>query len=349
MRSPVPSIVETADDMSTNQNRILRVFSSTFSSGSDRRSSVGAWSALALGLALTGGTAHAQGTPADAAQPAAVTAPLTEQQMDQVKKMVAAMPKLFEFDGYLRSGIGFNDKGGAQEAFQAPGAYSKYRLGNETDMYSELGLTTNWVNPDHNDAWFKTKVKIGIQQVHPHFTFDTLRDAPGNIVNREVYVEAGHIVESHPEMTLWAGQRFYRRRDVHIIDFFFNDMSGYGGGFQDMKVGGDSKLSVAFLGGSNENPPMTAGSDVGRLFKGTLDLRLSDIPAGPGKLELWLIPTTGAPIPAGVFKPDAHGSASVVNPPLPPGVEAKAFAITVENEAGSATPTMPIVMMGAGE
>lgn len=281
--------------MSTNQNRILRVFSSAswsaFSSGSDRRSSVGAWSALALGLALTAGTAHAQGTPGDAgAQPAAVTAPLTDQQMDQVKKLVSAMPKVFEFDGYLRSGIGFNDKGGAQEAFQAPGAYSKYRLGNETDMYGELGLTANWVNPEHNDTWFKTKVKLGFQQVHPHFTFDSLRDAPGNIVNREAYVEAGHIIESHPEMTFWAGQRFYRRRDVHIIDFFFNDTSGYGGGFQDMKVGGDAKLSVAFLGGSNENPPM-AGSDVGRLFKGTVDVRVSDIPAGPGKLELMLLPT----------------------------------------------------------
>jgi hypothetical protein len=65
--------------------------------------------------------------------------------------------------------------------------------------------------------------------------------------------------------------------------------------------------------------------------------------------ELWLIPAQGAPIPAGVFKPDAHGSATVVNPPLPAGAEAKAFAITVENEAGASTPTMPIVMMGTGE
>jgi anti-sigma-K factor RskA len=65
--------------------------------------------------------------------------------------------------------------------------------------------------------------------------------------------------------------------------------------------------------------------------------------------ELWLIPTQGTPIPAGVFKPDAHGSATVVNPPLPPGTEAKAFAITIENEAGASSPTMPIVMMGTGE
>ena len=64
--------------------------------------------------------------------------------------------------------------------------------------------------------------------------------------------------------------------------------------------------------------------------------------------ELWLIPAKGAPIPAGVFKPDARGGATVINPPLPAGVEAKAFAITIEAEQGSATPTMPIVMMGSG-
>ena len=77
----------------------------------------------------------------------------------------------------------------------------------------------------------------------------------------------------------------------------------------------------------------------------------SNMPALPPEraYELWLIPTSGNPIPAGLFKPDAHGNASVVNPPLPPGTEAKAFAITVENQAGSEKPTTPILMMGAGE
>ncbi|MGB8987729.1 MAG: anti-sigma factor [Candidatus Sulfotelmatobacter sp.] len=77
----------------------------------------------------------------------------------------------------------------------------------------------------------------------------------------------------------------------------------------------------------------------------------SNMPALPPEkaYELWLIPTSGNPIPAGVFKPDARGSASVVDPPLPPGIEAKAFAITVENQAGSEKPTTPILMMGAGE
>lgn len=77
----------------------------------------------------------------------------------------------------------------------------------------------------------------------------------------------------------------------------------------------------------------------------------SNLPTPPPQkaYELWLIPTQGAPIPAGVFKPNAHGNATVVNPPLPPNVQAKAFAVTVEPEAGSITPTMPILLVGQGE
>lgn len=51
--------------------------------------------------------------------------------------------------------------------------------------------------------------------------------------------------------------------------------------------------------------------------------------------ELWLIPPTGSPIAAGLFKPDAKGNATVVNPPgLPAGVEAKTFAVTLEPATG---------------
>jgi hypothetical protein len=71
-------------------------------------------------------------------------------------------------------------------------------------------------------------------------------------------------------------------------------------------------------------------------------------PVPPSKTyELWLIPANGkAPIPAGLFRPDAKGSASVVLPPLPEGVEAKAFGVTVETANGASTPTLPIVMAG---
>ena len=98
-------------------------------------------------------------------------------------------------------------------------------------------------------------------------------------------------------------------------------------------------------------PPQPQGKAIYVRDRSSLVFLASNMPALPPQkaYELWLIPTNGAPIPAGVFKPDAHGSATVIQPPLPAGIEAKAFAITVEPEQGSTAPTMPIVMMGAGE
>jgi anti-sigma-K factor RskA len=100
-----------------------------------------------------------------------------------------------------------------------------------------------------------------------------------------------------------------------------------------------------------KTPPQPQGKAFYLRKRGSLVFLASNMPALPPQkaYELWLIPTRGNPIPAGVFKPDAHGSGSVVNPPLPAGTEAKAFAITVESEAGAAAPTTPILMMGAGE
>lgn len=80
------------------------------------------------------------------------------------------------------------------------------------------------------------------------------------------------------------------------------------------------------------------------IFQGN---HLKSLPEGK-TYELWLIPADGrAPIPAGLFRPGASGDASVVMPPLPVGVPAKAFGITIENAEGASTPTMPIVLSGA--
>jgi anti-sigma-K factor RskA len=64
--------------------------------------------------------------------------------------------------------------------------------------------------------------------------------------------------------------------------------------------------------------------------------------------ELWLIPASGsAPLPAGTFHPDARGNANIIMPELAKGVQAKAFGVTIEAEGGAASPTMPIILVGA--
>jgi anti-sigma-K factor RskA len=95
--------------------------------------------------------------------------------------------------------------------------------------------------------------------------------------------------------------------------------------------------------------PQPQGKAIYRPQTGSLVFLASNFAPLPPKkaYELWLLPTSGAPpIPVGVFKPDARGSASVLMPSLPKDLQAKAFAITIEPEMGSTTPTMPIVLVG---
>ena len=99
-----------------------------------------------------------------------------------------------------------------------------------------------------------------------------------------------------------------------------------------------------------KTPPQPTGRAVYLASRGSLIFQGSNLAqiAADKTYELWVIPATGAPVPAGLFRPDASGSGSVVMPPMiPRGLTAKAFAITIENAEGSATPTMPILLSGA--
>jgi anti-sigma-K factor RskA len=61
--------------------------------------------------------------------------------------------------------------------------------------------------------------------------------------------------------------------------------------------------------------------------------------------EMWIIPKGGAPRPAGLFQSDTAGAGfHILAGPLDLST-VSAVAVTVEPEAGSATPTMPIIIM----
>jgi len=63
--------------------------------------------------------------------------------------------------------------------------------------------------------------------------------------------------------------------------------------------------------------------------------------------QLWLLPKSGAaPIAAGLFMPDASGNAQMLYAQLPPGAEAKGFAVTVEPKQGSPAPTTSPLLVG---
>ncbi len=101
---------------------------------------------------------------------------------------------------------------------------------------------------------------------------------------------------------------------------------------------------------AGSTPPEPQGRATYVSEKGALIFLASNMePLQPYKVyELWMIPADGRdPIPAGTFRPDERGNASVIMPPLPKGIEAKAFGVTVEDEGGSQTPTLPIILAGS--
>ena len=71
------------------------------------------------------------------------------------------------------------------------------------------------------------------------------------------------------------------------------------------------------------------------------------LPAAPAdkSYQLWLVPTEGAPISAGVFE-STEGGANRILATVPPGTQAKAFAVTLEPRGGKPAPTGPFVLVG---
>lgn len=202
-----------------------------------------------------------------------------------------------DIGGYFRAGYGLNDQGGVQVAFGAPGAQSKYRLGNEPENYGELVFGKNWYLPEtfsqDRDPSLPAKGPVARVQIRPTF-YNAYDSGSLDVGLGEAWASIGDVFESQPELSFWAGQRFYRRFDIHLIDFFFWNMTGAGGGVEGFKLG-PGKLALAWLGASSGSagypevgqlPPPQNGSG---FSKHNLDLRYYDLPVPLGTLELGAI------------------------------------------------------------
>ncbi|MGY0157313.1 maltoporin [Edwardsiella tarda] len=189
-----------------------------------------------------------------------------------------------DFHGYARSGIGWSSKGGDQKCFQADGAGSKYRLGNECDTYAELKLGQELWKSGDQSFYLDTNVAYGIEQANDWEST--------NPAFREINVQGKNVITWLPGSTLWAGKRYYQRHDVHMIDFYYWDISGPGAGLENIDLG-FGKLSLAvtrntesggsysyFLDQNNKRKIQDTANDV-------YDIRLAGLQTNPGgSLEL---------------------------------------------------------------
>jgi maltoporin len=107
---------------------------------------------------------------------------------------------------------------------------------------------------------------------------------------REAFVTATGVWKAQRGATFWAGQRYFDRHNVNMNDFFYRDLSGFGGGLDDVRLGGGPvRAGVAWLGGSvNELESNGSVPPPGsfQLSKNTFDLRLYGLPLAGGTLGM---------------------------------------------------------------
>ncbi|WP_353623048.1 maltoporin [Salinisphaera sp. G21_0] len=207
----------------------------------------------------------------------------------------AASAATVDFHGYVRSGIGASVGGGDQEAFQAVGAGSKYRLGNETETYGEIKLGSELFNNGEQSFYLDSNMAFSVDQANDWEGTDP--------AFREFNVKAKGVLDFAPEATLWAGKRFYKRHDVHMSDFYYWNLSGPGAGIEGINTGfGD--LSLAWVKSNTSFNYYDTAADVVAesneksfsLDQNIIDIRLENIAVNPnGNLTVGLDYAVGNP------------------------------------------------------
>ena len=190
--------------------------------------------------------------------------------------ILSAQAGAVDFKGYARSGIGWTGSGGEQQCFQATGAQSKYRLGNECETYAELKLGQEVWKEGDKSFYFDTNVAYSVSQQN-----DWESTSPAF---REANVQGKNLIDALPGSTIWAGKRFYQRHDVHMIDFYYWDISGPGAGIENIDLG-FGKLSLAATrsseaGGSGTFADRDAYDNL--VPNDVFDVRLAQMEINPG-------------------------------------------------------------------
>jgi maltoporin len=212
---------------------------------------------------------------------------------DQMAKGLKPKVGDINFHGYFRIGYGLSSEKGRQVCFQAPGAQSKYRLGNECDQYGEFMFSgpayvgDNGVVANAN-VMFNVFIPTTTQGNPDRFVPNA------NELGKDLHFGANQFFFDFQGLPFlgkggkaWIGRRFYKREDIHVIDYFWWNASGVGGGLEDIPVGNTLKLSYAAF--TVEGDPVKIGTDPNAPSAPPRaevairnDVRLYGIPVNPG-------------------------------------------------------------------
>jgi len=186
----------------------------------------------------------------------------------------AARPKVGDIStsGYFRGSFGASNQKGRMTCFKLAlpgGLFSKYRLGNECEVWGEYNITTVVYAGDDGSvarlhfmptAFIPTSI-IGYSPNGAINTPSMYSGATGAVLYfPNLYVDLKGISWLGGG-TAWLGTRYYKRESVYISDFFYWNPSGVGSGVEDIELGRDMRLSVAvFAVDGDPGNPSTAST-----------------------------------------------------------------------------------------
>jgi len=245
-------------------------------------------------------TADAKPEPAAAPTPAPAAEAPAPAAVEHVAPPAEAPPKAKFGDttthGYFRGGFGASNQKGRQTCFSLAlegGLLSKYRLGNECEVWAEMEFTTVVYAGDDGSVahvHFMPTAFIPTSQIGYPPTGVTSSDlgSPGTgatVAFPNLYAD----IQGIPWLaggTAWVGTRYYKRESIYISDFFYWNPSGVGAGIEDINLGKDMRVSYgafAVDGQPNGSPQLPMRVDMGIRH----DLQLRGVkPYESGELQL---------------------------------------------------------------
>ncbi|MBX2833955.1 MAG: carbohydrate porin [Micavibrio sp.] len=186
------------------------------------------------------------------------------------------------FHGYFRTSYGGDFAGeNVMPVFQAPGANSKFRLGNESDTNIELGLNYNYYLDgagNDNSRFIQLLGMVSDYESNPNYEDVQIEFNEAHIP--QAFFRLGNFLDDGTHV--WFGRRYYDRRDIHMNDHFWLNVSQgaeFGGGIEGINIG-NQRLDIAAF--HNEDDTLTdlsgATANTDNLDTYTLDVRYRDIP-----------------------------------------------------------------------
>ncbi|APD07616.1 maltoporin [Flavobacteriaceae bacterium UJ101] len=222
---------------------------------------------------------------------------LLKKQIEQLESNKTAIQKISErlakFEnhsltptGYFRTTMGTSEGGETQAFFQAPGAQSKYRMGNEADTYAEFALKYKYQLKEEGTS-FETMFRMrgwSAKGDNMNWKLDDIG---------EFYVKMNDI---YKDIDVWGGRRYYYRMSTHIIDhFWLNPGEGSNVGFGVEGLRGKDKeddIKIALfeyeMDGVTRPDGQSISSSEDYIQSYVLDARWVDIPFNKdGQMNIW--------------------------------------------------------------